>query len=151
MALNVRGHMDALTSLAGRSGLFSSVTGYEMKSPPDSALSCNVILGAINPITSSGLTHVSVRIEYQMRILNNMLQEPQESIDPDLADATDWLMTELAIGHTLDRTVREVDIFGEAGEPLRAVPGYMQLGQTMYRVMDVFVPLLINDAWELGE
>lgn len=151
MTLNVRGHMNALTSLAASSGLFTSVTGYEPKSAPDSHLSCSVFLAPINPVTTSGLTHVSARLELQMRVMNNMLQEPQEGIELELADATDWLLNELIGGLTLGSTVRQVDVFGETGEGLRAVPGYISIGQTMFRVMDIFVPLLINDAFELGE
>ncbi|KKL71856.1 hypothetical protein LCGC14_2090690, partial [marine sediment metagenome] len=40
-----------------------------------------------------------------------------------------------------------VDLLGMAGEPLRARAGYITQDKTLYRVMDITLPLLIANAW----
>lgn len=55
----------------------------------------------------------------------------------------------LAGGYTFGGTVFAVDLLGAYGEPLRAEAGYLTIGNTMFRVMDVFVPIVLSDVWEV--
>jgi hypothetical protein len=48
---------------------------------------------------------------------------------------------------TLGDVVQEVDLLGEVGVPLRAQAGYITINQTMYRCMDITLPLIVNDLW----
>ena len=51
-------------------------------------------------------------------------------------------------GHlTLGATVRAIDLIGMHGTPMSAVGGYVTIGQQMSRVMEVTLPVLINDMW----
>jgi hypothetical protein len=49
----------------------------------------------------------------QLRIYSNMLQEPQDAIDPQVCDAADDFMGRVSGGFTLNGLVRDVDLLGE--------------------------------------
>lgn len=152
-----------LFSTASESGYFDTVLMHEPKNAPGSeGIHLCLFSAEIKPIQSSGLVSVSAVGEFQFRIMKNMVSEPQDFIDIDVLRATNWLMGALIGGFTLKDTAgvsmaRNIDIFGaEGGEGLRAVPGYVSIGGgnqggVMYRCMDVFCPVIINDLWPLAE
>lgn len=150
MSLNPQAHFDALITVAQESGLFDHVAGAEPKSAPGSGLTCAVWGSSITPVQSSGLTHISVRLELQLRIYSSMIQEPAEGIDPAVLGAAGQLMEALAQGYTLDGVARAVDLLGADGDQLRAEAGYLEMDSKLFRVMDVFVPITANDVWEIG-
>jgi hypothetical protein len=150
MSLDIGEHFSALISVAQESGLFDHVAGAEPKSSPQSGLTCAVWGSALAPVQSSGLTHLSVRAELQFRIYTSMMQEPAEGIDPMVLNAAGALMEAVAQGYSLDGVARAVDLLGSDGEGLRAEAGYMEIDRKIFRVMDVFVPIIINDCWEIG-
>jgi hypothetical protein len=159
--LNVKAHAEALLSVGESLGFFDSVQGHEPKSAPDNPGVALAVFGmTLTPLPEeSGLTSASVRIEFQMRCMKNMLSEPQDQIDLDVLAAADGLLNALAGGYTLGGIARNVDVLGQSGEPLRAQAGYVSIGggqgrgegSRMFRVMDVFVPIIVNDCWIYGE
>lgn len=144
MALNVTGIIDALTSAAGALGVFDQVNAHEPKSAPGSGVVCSIWVTDLRPVRSSGLASVTVRAEFQCRIQTSMLQEPQDGIDTRVLLAADALFSSLAGGFTLGGAVRQVDLFGAEGEGLRAVAGYLTQDAKLFRVMDVFVPVIVS-------
>jgi hypothetical protein len=79
-----------------------------------------------------------------------MLQEPAEKIDVILANAVDKIFTALMGDCDLGASVRNIDVFGELGTPLKAVAGYVEIDKVLYRNVDVTLPLIMNDSWVLS-
>lgn len=148
--MDARGIFNALISHAMGTGVFAHVNGHEPKSAPTLADQINLALfgGPIRPVQSSGLASVSVRWEIAGRIYKNAFSEPADDVDPELAIAATTYLAELIGDYTLGGLVRHVDIFGSDGEPLEAVPGYMEQDRKIFRVMDLRIPVIINDLWE---
>lgn len=142
--------MNALTTLASESGIFENVYGHEPKAAPSvTGVSCGVWVNTGPAVVqSSGLTSGSVRIEFVYRVFRSMLTEPQDNIEPEVLDATDELFTRLAGEFQLGVSgTRYIDVQGADGEGLRAQPGYLEQNNKMFRIMEVFVPVIINDAY----
>jgi hypothetical protein len=56
-------------------------------------------------------------------------------------------MKELSGSITLGGTVRMIDLLGIDGTPLSAMAGYLQIDRKVYRVMDLTIPVIVNDMW----
>ncbi len=144
--MNVVALYDAVVSHALALGQFEQVNTHEPKNAPGNGLQCAVWVQEIGP-TSSGLASTSARVEFSVRIYSNMLQEPQDLIDPHIFLAVDALLTAYSGDFSLGGTVRTVDLAGMSGNPLRAVAGYLDIDQKMYRIMTITLPVLLNEAW----
>lgn len=138
---------DKVTSHAAQLGLFDAVTSHEPKNAPGNGLWCAVWVQDISPIPSSGLASVSGRVELRIRIGSSMLQEPQDSIDPAILTAVAVMLGDYSGHFTLGATVRAIDLIGMEGTPMKAQAGYVTIGNTMFRVMEITFPALINDLW----
>lgn len=133
-------------------GIFSQFNGYEPKSAPRSpGLVGALWSSSIAPIRSSGLAATSARVEFNVRVYQTMLKNPQESIDPTVMDAVDQLFTAYSGDFDLGGTVRHIDLLGAYGTPLQAVAGYIDQDNTKFRVMLITLPVIVNDAWSQGD
>ncbi|MDQ7910258.1 hypothetical protein RB614_37770 [Phytohabitans sp. ZYX-F-186] len=151
MGINSRALVDALASHAAASGHFDRVAKHEPKNAPGMGLSASIWVQHIGPAVGSGLKSTSGLVVMNLRVMSDMVQEPQDDIDPLVMAAVDDLMAAYSANFTLDGLVRCVDLLGMSGTALRADAGYLQIGGTqggMYRVMVITIPLIINDAWE---
>ena len=106
-----------------------------------------VWINDLRPIQSSGLASVSVRLEFCCRIGLSMLTEPQDDIDPRVMDAVDSMFLALCGDFDFGSQARYIDLLGSDGEALRALAGYVEQDSKMFRVVTIFVPILINDAY----
>lgn len=143
--------MQKMQSAAQQTGLFDSVFLHEPKSAP--ALHARPTLalfsGPITTIESSGLNSVSLRWQVNGRIYRDGIGEPADEIDPEVVSAASLFIAALAGQFTLGGLVRCIDFYGMGGEPLKAESGYLQIDRSIYRSMELEIPLLINDVWEL--
>lgn len=146
--INSNALIDALASHAARLGIFENVTKHEPKSAPGQGLTAAIWVQHIGPVRSSGLRSTSALVIANVRVGTNMIAEPQDEIDPEVMDAVDKLFEQYTGNFTLDGLIRKVDVLGESGQTLQANAGYLTIGTSMYRVMVVQVPMIINDAWE---
>lgn len=139
---------DAVKSHAMSLGIFESVNTHEPKSAPSLAgITASVILGPTTPLRSSGLSVTSARLEFLVRMQSSMLAEPQDDIDPNLLAAMSTLFVAYSGAFTLSGLVRCIDLLGQAGAGLSAVPGYLNQDGKLYRVIDVTLPLLVDNVW----
>lgn len=148
--MRIREIIDAVASHALASGYFSAVNGHEPKSknPAVEGITCAVWSQLVTPIgEGSGLSVSSGRLELTVRVYTNMLAEPQDDIDPNVIDAVDALLVAYQGDLTLGGESRNVDIFGTYGPGLEGKAGYIQQGPTLFRVMDIRLPIIINDLW----
>jgi hypothetical protein len=138
----------AVRSHAQATGMFERASTHEPKNAPGSGRSWAAWLQSIRPVArASGLTATSGRVEFRIRLYTNMLAEPQDEIDPDTMRAVDRLMAAYSADFTLDGRVRNVDLLGQHGDPLQAQAGYLNQDGRMLRIVDITLPLIVNDLW----
>lgn len=152
MSLESQALIDAVASVAMRSGYFRQVNQHESKSAPGTGLTADVWIQALTPAARrSTLEHTAVRVAFTLRIFMNMTAEPQDRIEPDVMNAADWIMNEFTGDFTLDGlsddTV-ELDLLGSDGIPMGAQAGYLSIGGSLQRIYDLTIPLIIFDVWE---
>lgn len=148
MALDVSTILDKLVSHALATGYFERVNTHEPKNAPGNGITSAIWAQSISPARgSSGVAATSARVVFTQRLYSNMVQEPQDEIDPDIMKAVDSLMTKYSGDFELGGNVNSVDLLGRAGVPLQAQAGYLNVGGKLYRVMDITIPLIVNDVW----
>lgn len=140
--------IDAVASHALASGWFESVNRHEPKASPGTSLTAAVWVQHIIPLPAqSGLISTSGRLLLQVRLYSNMIATPEDQIDPNLIKACDDLMAAYSADFSLDGLVNSVDLLGRHGVPLSALSGYINIGPGWYRILDIDVPLIIDDLW----
>jgi|SRR6188768_20205 len=145
--MNVPGILDAVVSHALSLGIFEVVNTFEPTTSPSKDLSAAIWVNDIEPVQSSGLNETSVRIELTVQIMTHTIQDPIDMIDPSLLEAVDTLLDTYSNDFTLDGLLREVDLLGSEGTPLRASFGYVDYDDNQYRVAIITLPLIVNDVW----
>jgi hypothetical protein len=137
----------ALTSHAKTLGMFTDVKSHEPDSPAPKGPSLAIITGPIT-VAPSGLGETSLRWNVLHRIYYPRPAKPLEQTDPALIAAAMVLMSSLC--SDLDLTgygapaglVRAVEALA-----IEAEPKYLMQDGSEYRVIDVTVPITINDAF----
>src|SRR5258708_20151603 len=103
-------------------------------------------VGAAGP-KAWGLANTTGRVESHGRVLSILPQEPRDVTAPQILTAVTTLIGEYSGHFTLGGTVRDVDLLGAHGEPLKAQSGYLDIDRRLYRVMVITLPIIINDLW----
>lgn len=145
-AADVQAIFDAVQSHALASGYFERVNTHEPKNAPGRGLSCAIWVDHIGP-ARSGLASTSVRLVFNVRLYTDMLQEPQDAIDPAVLTACAGLLEDYSGDFTLGGKVESVDLLGKGGVPLQAQAGYISQDGKLMRVMTITLPVISNDAW----
>lgn len=149
MTLSIDSITSALESAAQALGVFDSVNGYEVKSPPGNGVHCEIVFGLFELVpVRSGLQDVSFKLTYKVRLRTPWAQQPTEGIDPSLLKACDALLASYIGGFTLSGNVNAVDLLGLAGgTPISANSGYIDQGGVMFRIVEITLPLIVDDLW----
>jgi hypothetical protein len=146
--MNITGILNELVSDAETTGLFDQINTHEPKSAPRSGLTMAIWLDRVEPYAlASGLTATSALLIFNARLFTKMTQYPQDAIDPNMTSAVDVLMNKYSGDFTLGDKIRNVDLLGESGTHLMAQAGYINQDNTMFRVVTLTIPLIVNDAW----
>lgn len=149
MSIGIAAILDAVASHARATGFFSEVLTHEPKSAPQSGTCC-VFLAKIVPYRErSGLASVSALVLFTVRLYANFLQEPQDNVDRDLVIAGDALISSYATDIDLGDENREVDLLGMAsgGVGVAGDMGYINHDSKIFRVLDISLPVIVNDVW----
>lgn len=130
-------------------GLFAAVNGHEPKNPPQAVgITAAVWVQDLGPTgVSTGLASTSAVMTFMVRLYQDMLAEPADEIDPGLYDAVDAVFALVSADFTLGDAVDFVDLLGQTGTAMTARAGYGSLGQTMFRIVDITIPVVVGDAW----
>lgn len=147
MSLNLRAIIDAVASHALATGYLEQFDRHEAKSAPGTGLHGSTWAAVIGP-ADSGLASTSVKLEYTLRIQQNMLAEPQDDIDELIIAVYDALITSLSSDYSLGGLIRNIDLNGRYGAGLSGRMGYIPLDKKLFRALDVLVPMILNDVWE---
>jgi hypothetical protein len=148
--IDAAGIFSAVRSHAMTLGLFESVSGHEAINPPGHGLHYEVWAGPIRPIAAaSGLSVTSAQVIIQGRIKVSATREPRSSIETDVLSATDRLLSEYTGAFQLGLPdIRSIDVLGMYGAALEARPGYITQDAALFRVVDITIPIIVNDAWQ---
>lgn len=149
MGVDSQAIIEAVASHALAAGYFEMVNQYEPKSSPGFGLAASVWVQSLGPVpASSGLHISSARLILNVRIYSNMIQEPQDMIDPKMMEAVDALMTAYSGDFTLDGMDLAIDLLGRSGDRLGGQAGYVMIDKTHFRIFTINVPVIVNDAYE---
>lgn len=140
---------DALVSHALRLGVCETVNTHEPKNTPDQGVSCAIFANSGAPVgVASGLASTTMRLQFTNRLYMPMVREPQDDIDPAMLTALDTFMDAYSADFELDGLAHSVDLLGAYGTPLSYEFGYLNIGGGMFRIGDIFIPLVLNDTYE---
>ena len=140
--------ISGVVSIAMETGAFRSVNSHEPKSAPGSGLRCAIWVQDVEPIAeASGLASTSGYVILNARIYGNLLQKPEDDIDPRLTAAGPVLIGAYSGEFTLGGLVRNIDLLGEYGQKLGGRMGYLDIASTVYRIFTITVPCVVNDMW----
>jgi hypothetical protein len=140
--------MTNVTDHASRLGVFRSVNKHEPKGAPGSGMRYSVWVQTIEPLgAASGLAETSGYVVLWGRIFGNAFMKPEDELDPQMLTAATTLLAAYSGDFNFGDTVRNVDLLGTFGQKMGAQAGYVTIQQTMYRVMTITIPVIINDMW----
>lgn len=149
MALRVDELFSAVESHALATAYFDRVNKHEPKNAPGRGLTAAVWVDKIEPaLGKSGLMSTTVRLTLNVRVYSNMLQEPQDMIDPEILKAIDALMEAYSGDFELGGEAMFVDLLGDGGTALSAQAGYISTDNKMYRVMTIVLPIIVDNLWD---
>ncbi len=145
-AFTIRDTLDVICSKISASGYVESCElGQAKQLDIGNSIGVNVWIET-RSIALSSLTKSTTVYGIMARFHKNMLSEPTEQIEFRLAEAISEVAEDLLGDFDLGSTVRNIDVAGEVGQPMGARWGYAGVGGTMYRVADLFIPLIVNDT-----
>jgi len=81
-----------------------------------------------------------------VRLHVDAFAEDVGQLELDLADTMNELTTDLQQAFTLGNTVRNIDVGGSDSAGMSASWGHVSIANTMYRVVDITVPMIVNDV-----
>ncbi len=140
--------LSAVVSDVQRSGYFDKVNTHEPKRAPGTGLTAAVWIAGLEPIAlASGLASTSARLVFTLRMYQSMLMEPQDLIDPRMTKALSNLMRRYHDDFDFEGLIRNIDLLGQFGVSLSAISGYLDIDGKMFRIVDMTIPCIINDAW----
>jgi hypothetical protein len=147
--VDTAGIVAAVTSHAQTLGKFEVVAFHEPKGAPGSGLSLAIIAsdGGTVP-AASGLASSSSRVALTARIFKPLLGQPGDDTDTDLLQAMDALFGAYAGVFTLGGLVRNVDLLGAHGAGLSWRAGYVRIDEVTFRIIDINLPMILNDQWD---
>lgn len=147
MALDCASLMNSIVDHCLTLGVFEAVNMHEPEGNAGNYMAA-LWVQSVDPVQSSGLDVTSVRVAFTLRIYSNLVAKPLDEIDPNLASAVSLVMEGLSADFTLAEQVREIDLLGQYGLGLSAKAGYLNLSGALYRVMDITVPVIVDDVFD---
>ena len=139
MANSLSTTLDAVLSYMMASGRFrgGAKIGEPKEAPPDWYGALIMDQAEVIGTTLSGTIERRVVI---IRVYHNMLDDPEQT-ERDMATVHAEIVEDLLGEYDLGASVRNVDPTG-----LTAQFAYVTVGSTMYRVMDLRVPVIVDDS-----
>lgn len=146
MTIILQDLLDHVVTHVMTTGHFDRVNQHEPKNAPGTGVSAAIWVSDLLPV-KSGLAVTTVRIVFNVRLFFNMTTGEGDDIDPALTNALSALFDEYSGDFTFDGTVQCIDLLGKEGVPLAAKAGYLEQDNIKFRVYDITLPVIVNDAW----
>lgn len=151
MGLSITAVTNALVSHAQSLGLFEQVNTHEPRGTTTHGLRAAVWVQGVRPAARrSGVNATSAVVLLQLRIYQAAEMEPRDAIDQRVTDAMDVIIATLTGDFELGGAASELDLLGMYGQPMEVVAGYVEAGGGLTRIMDLTIPVVVNDAWLQG-
>lgn len=144
-SVDIEGTLRMVQSYLSQSGLFAAQQIGEPKSPPAVGLAAAVFMadaGVAEVVLDSTIERHAVTI----RLYRNMLAEPLEDAEIEMANAASRILTDMYGDYDLGATVRAIDVAGIYGGGVHARWGYVEVSGVMFRIVDISLPLIIDGA-----
>ncbi len=143
---------DAVVSEFQACGWFDRVNRHEPKVAPGTGLTAAVWWQRTRPAPmQSGLNITTSVVDFVGRIYTNMLQEPADAIDPNMAKASSNIIRRFSEDFTLGGLIQRVDLLGAQGQALEAIAGYIEQSSLLYRAVTITIPCVVNNVWNQTE
>jgi hypothetical protein len=146
----VRAVMDKIVSYALASGRFDAVNQHEPKNSAGNQITAALWVQNIKPVgRGSGLASTSGVLLLSFRVYQNFRSQPFDAIDSNVTSAISDMMGTLSGDFDLDGAggTRSIDLLGMYGMSMNAAAGYVEIDRTIFRVMTIQIPVIINDMW----
>lgn len=118
----------------------------EPKAPPSTLPAVAIFMDSVRiyKMTVDGGTGEVYTVN--LRVYADMLKEPQEWNEYGLAEVAENLVNKLLTDADLNSKVMTIDAAGIAGEGVGLRWGYLDVSGKMHRIVDITLPLLVNDS-----
>lgn len=145
MAFNIKTTIGQIAGWLQKTGYVKATRVGEPKSPPQGELFASVFMNSVRLVKfylNGGTQEIH---SVQVRLYRNMLAD-NEDTEYILAKAVSEITSALLGDFDLGSNIRNVDAAGEHGQGMTATWGYIDVGGTMYRVVDLVLPLVVDDS-----
>ena len=142
-AAAVKSLFSEIVSHASALNLFADVNGHAPESPPANGASYSVWLSDLSPVAAaSGLAATAGRVEFTGHIYTRQRARPLDQIDPNVLLLACDLLGAYSGDFTLGGTVRDVELMA-----MSAQPAYVDFEGKPFRVVELTVPVVVNDMF----
>lgn len=149
MAFDVRRTLEAMLSHISSGGYVRSSQIGEPKTPSEAILSVAVFM-ADSAIVATTLQDTIEIHTVTVRLYKKMeFTEPGEAAEFELARVSAEIASSFMGAFDLDGTIRNVDVAGQYGQGLTSIWGTIDLGATVFRVVDILVPMIVDGSTTL--
>ena len=142
----IKATLKAIESKVAASGQVKYVQVGEPKAPPSTLPAAAIYMDSVRvaSMTVDGGTREVHTVN--IRVYADMLAEPQEWNEYGLAEVAENLINKLLTDADLSSTIMQIDVAGMAGQGVEMRWGHLDVGGKMHRIVDIGLPLLVNDS-----
>jgi len=150
MAFNIRTTLNAIASHIARTGYVNDVRIGEPTAPPDAI---DKMQAAIY-MQSAQVVEVTLSNTIELHIVQVRLYrraafgegDDAGDVEAEMALGVSQIASNLIGEFDLGGTLRNIDVAGQYGTAILSTWGYVTLGSTVFRTVDITVPLVVDDS-----
>ena len=150
MAFNIKNSLDAIASHISRTGYVNDVRIGEPTSPPDAVDKMHAAIY----MTSASVAELTLSTTIELHVVTVRLYrraafgqgDDAGQVESEMALALSQISSNLIGEFDLGGTLRAIDSGGQYGTGYSATWGYVQLSSTVYRIIDITIPLIVDDS-----
>ena len=145
MAFSVETTLNWVLSYIGATARFDHIQIGDFKAPPQNEYSAAIMMSSISvaELTLSSTTESHVVL---IRLYHSMLVDPTSEAEIGLAQRVQEITSALLADFDLGETIRNIDAGGQHGTGLNARWGHVEISGATFRIVDMFLPLIVNDG-----
>ena len=150
MAFNIKNTHSAIASHVARTGYVNDVRIGEPVSPPDAIdkMHAAIMMQNVSVVELTLSNTVELHM-VQLRLYRRAAfgeGDDAGDVEQEMAIAVSQVTSNLIGEFDLGGTLRNIDIAGQFGAGLTATWGYITIGSTVFRTVDISVPLIVDDS-----
>tara|TARA_R110000751_G_scaffold144178_1_gene247767 strand:+ start:157 stop:624 length:468 start_codon:yes stop_codon:yes gene_type:complete len=150
VAFNIKATLDAISSHIARTGYVNDVRIGEPVAPPDAVDKMHAAIymasaGVVSLTLSTTIEVHSVVVRLYRRAAFGQGDDAGQ-VETEMALAVSQVTSNLVGEFDLGATMRNIDIAGQYGQSLSATWGYITIGNTVFRTVDLTVPLVVDES-----